>query len=251
MLTMYWSLPLTRRVAPRKSLQDKSRLPADPRHSPMDMMTVWASASGESTEKTYSNCGAFLSVPTSRGSNAPGTIEIINGGRTTTSSSQYHLATWIQVAYQAPDTSLWSSAATSQQTPTKLLPTLEPLSPGAKGGIGAGVAVGVVAIIFSAVLIWWRLNRHKRDLDTETDFATKPELHGEGKEAPPLQIDELGADGEIREADNTGKPAQMDHMNVRAELEGHWRGWEAPETTKGIAKGASGQNRGETQRGNG
>lgn len=100
------------------------------------------------------------------------------------------------------------------------------LSRSAKVGIGVGAAIGGIA----ALLLVWILLRRKRRRSKRNDDADrfrKPELHGESVKQAAPRLDEL-ADANVNEVDGTNKPSEMDHMNVRAELEGDWRGHEAP-----------------------
>lgn len=55
----------------------------------------------------------------------------------------------------------------------------------------------------------------------------KAELPGESKEIPELESDKTA----IQELNHDAliKP-ELDHSTPRAELEGEWRGWEAPAT---------------------
>lgn len=165
----------------------------------------------------------------------------------------YAFTSPIIVAYQSSDLSLWntatstvapastaigsgvdqvsSTAATSQPTLMAVPPTSSPtasgLSSGEKAGIGVGAALGGLAICASALFFFWRRRRRnqKRSPSPTADPGGKAELPGEGREA---HTDELDNDRQIHEMTGVGKPAMLDHMNVRAELEGDWRGWEAP-----------------------
>ena len=182
-------------------------------------------------------------------------LSIVQHSATTTlqaaNQSLYLLAPPITVAYHTSDLTLWTTtAASAASAPTSIVtPTSnsvhggssDQLTTGAQAGIGVGVALGLLAIVAATMLL---LRRRRRNLASShkemTDLhLTKAELHDEGKTNA-----ELGEEAAIYEVHSLSKPQEMDSMNVRAELESGWRGWEAAPGS--IGKGnRQGRNRDE------
>lgn len=78
---------------------------------------------------------------------------------------------------------------------------------------------------------WVNYRRRKRRDETDQKdgiyLDNKAELPGQPRNASFPKAAELGPDGELIEGADTGRPHQAD-ANPRAELEGDWRGHEAP-----------------------
>jgi hypothetical protein len=130
-------------------------------------------------------------------------------------------ATAASVAYTTATGTLSATGMLSATPP----PSPSGLSTGAQAAIGIGVAV--VAILLASILAFFLLRRRRRrksSSDQVSDAGTfeKSELPGKGLERAELN------DTSVNEVDGTGRPWEMDPDNVRAELEGDWRGWEAP-----------------------
>ena len=107
------------------------------------------------------------------------------------------------------------------------------LSTGAKAGIGAGVGVAALIFIMIGISIVFRrrkrnskyepnLNAHHSGLRRFKSRFEKPELSGVGTKRAELDA------ADVHEALEKEQPAEMNGDYVRAELEGHWNGWEAP-----------------------
>lgn len=146
----------------------------------------------------------------------------------------------ITVAYASEDLTLFSTSLTPIQTssitPVTTTPSPTPetgLSIGAKVGIGVGVGVGI-AILAMFMLGCLVLRRRKKRSMTQpaSSDATwdKAELSGESKEVPELESDING----VQELNDDFIKPELDN-SIRAELEGDWRGWEAPLTTNSEA----------------
>lgn len=96
------------------------------------------------------------------------------------------------------------------------------------------MALGILALLgLVGVALWrWRRRRHQQHhLQTKHDTGyVKAELPGTGVTHLPLGA----ADAAAAELDNgprsSGPPLlpQVDGTHARAELDGGWRGWEAP-----------------------
>ncbi|KAF2821069.1 hypothetical protein CC86DRAFT_470840 [Ophiobolus disseminans] len=113
-----------------------------------------------------------------------------------------------------------SSAAASTATPppaSERLTSSNGLSTGAKAGIGAGVALGVLALIGLAVLVWWRRKQKQLPNDIKQEQYQDREkdtsaIH-DGYEAPML-ANEL-------ESDKRGTTHELHAQERLLELPGH------------------------------
>ncbi|KAF7185667.1 hypothetical protein HII31_13008 [Pseudocercospora fuligena] len=122
------------------------------------------------------------------------------------------------------------ASVSSGTAPTATNPEPEPgpgLSTGAKAGIGVGAAIGALLVIGIVIFVLWRKRRQRKATPDQSPLGSsdkfeKAELSGEPKQVPELKATNL------YEADGTGRPGEMSNANVRAELEGDWRGWEVP-----------------------
>lgn len=83
------------------------------------------------------------------------------------------------------------------------------------------MAIAALTALFF-VLRW----KKRKSITSDPREFSKPELDGESLMKPEPYIDEVGDTG-VSEVNGMGRPAEMD-QNVRAELEGGWRGHEAP-----------------------
>lgn len=131
----------------------------------------------------------------------------------------------------ATATSALSESTTSPITSVAASPTNgqashASLSSGAKAGIGVGVAV---AILVAVVALFFVLRRKRRPSikPNEHEFS-KAELHSESLKKVETHIAELDDTGTINETGTEEKPAEMEDQSKYAELEGEWRGHEAP-----------------------
>ena len=118
----------------------------------------------------------------------------------------------------APD----SPASTSASTPNGGSPLSSGLSTGAKAGIG--IAAALFAIIIAAGAWYLLVKRGRRKQRPATEWS-KPELHGDSVTHQEGGHQERLASGAVAEAPDTGRPPEM-ASNVRAELDGNWRGHE-------------------------
>ena len=106
------------------------------------------------------------------------------------------------------------------------------LSTGAQVGIGIGAAVLCLSTL--AIIILCLLRRHRRKAWARNHAirdqpSGKAELPGNVRKQRDTAVHaELGPKGDAVEVSGTGAPQEMDDRNVRAELEGHWPGHEAP-----------------------
>ena len=156
-------------------------------------------------------------------------VTIINGSNTQTlteTSSTYGDLRAAPIAVVVISTTTLSSSVTTASggSYNRTLP----------GGAIAGISVGVTLVVglaLAAIVIFiWRSRKRKPTLPPEDkDNAAKAELPGESKTP---QVDELGHETASYESDAHSKAAQLDETNARAELEGDWRGWEAPATDR-------------------
>ena len=174
-------------------------------------------------------------------------LKIVQHSSTTTlqaaNLSLYVFAQPITVAYQSSDLSLWTTtSASAASAPTSIVTTTSnsiqsasstKLTAGAQAGLGVGVAIGVLALVAAAVLFW----RRRRNIASSRGEVTglhysRAELHGMGRTRA-----ELGEEEAVYEANGVSRPPEMDSMNVRAELESGWRGWEATDSGRRSQRG--------------
>lgn len=83
--------------------------------------------------------------------------------------------------------------------------------------------VGLLLTIFFAWRRWRRRIRNTSNPQHETSTFDKAELSGEGKDLP-----QLDHGNPVYEANAETKPPEMATDTILAELDGNWRGWEAP-----------------------
>jgi len=102
------------------------------------------------------------------------------------------------------------------------------LSVGAQAGIGVAVGLAGLGLIIFGALALLRRRRHGRRLQDDSHVHDKPELSGDSVSDERRGLAEADTSHGVAEADGVGRPPEMDDRNVRAELEGDWRGHEAP-----------------------
>nr|POE46943.1 hypothetical protein CFP56_00275 [Quercus suber] len=139
-----------------------------------------------------------------------------------------------------------STAAPAQSVGSQSAPTSDSssfsssphsgLSTSAKAGIGVGVALGVILLTLGCLLLLRRRRKTKTLANGLNDGFTgeKAELPSESRQMAELDTDrrepEMDVDGARHEVDGVAKWGELDGTNAkgRAELDGGWRGEEAP-----------------------
>ncbi|KAL8717093.1 MAG: hypothetical protein Q9181_008360, partial [Wetmoreana brouardii] len=183
---------------------DNTFCPIDP-SSPVSSETCCNNHEGM-TEISYHNLGV---IPTAASALPDGVYKTATSSAATTSSTSASIGT----ATSSPTTTGISSlpSATSTSTPSS------GLGGGAKAGIGAGIALGVIAITGIAIFIW---KRGRRNLDNN-DEKTMGGYNGNGysgvpSNEPETQVypkGELPADSARHELDaespSQGRPHEM------------------------------------------
>lgn len=95
------------------------------------------------------------------------------------------------------------------------------LSPAASAGVGAAVAVVVIALAGALAYAYIRRRRRAAQEVPENPFLDdKAELAADEPGSPQASPNELSPDSQRYEAADGLRPPELDHMAVRAELEG-------------------------------
>lgn len=131
----------------------------------------------------------------------------------------------IAIAWASKDLKSFSPTSAPLQEAKSAASASNPLSTGAKAGIGVGVTIaGLLLLSFVLWMFWRRKRSRKAAVRPRSDH--KPELPGEGCEIKPTTSTGLNSDGERAELKGTDKPSELG-LEIRHELEGGWRGHEA------------------------
>ena len=121
---------------------------------------------------------------------------------------------------QTPPINITTAATSTLWTGTGREPHSQPLTKGATAGITIG-SLAFLILLLSALLALLRYLRARRDNVCDhpsnlADFLARGRLKRRSRQGP--------AAGGLQEMEGKGRPAEADAGNVRAELEGEWRG---------------------------
>lgn len=126
----------------------------------------------------------------------------------------------VTVAHASSDTTSRSSSLASA-TATPFQAHESGLSGAGQLGLGIGVSIAGLLVLFGLFVLWRRRRKPSAEHD-HGEINGTAEVAGESKNVP--QLDESNA---LLELVNDPRKAELGD-NARAELESGWRGWEAP-----------------------